>query len=645
MTGIATRERDILPVMVGTAGHVDHGKTELIRLLTGCDTDSLPEEKKRGMSINLGFAPFRLESSRVVGIIDVPGHEDFIRNMIAGASSIDVLILVVAADDGIMPQTIEHLNIVSLLRTPQVMAVVTKIDLVAPERRQEIKESVTALLRQHGFMDAPILLESNTTGEGLAEVREAINRLVEYIKRPQETQAFRMNIERVFSIKGYGTVVTGIPLAGKCAIGDELEIFPGPHRVICRTIQRYSFDSHYANAHVCSAINIRSIKLPAIERGMTIARPGAYRETLSAILSVRNVAEKMFIKRRQEMRFYCGTSHEIVSGLLAGSRDMLGPGEKGFIQIRFSSPVVLAAGDRFVLRSLSPSATVAGGVVLTTDVDARKKKMRIETERLEMALAAVDNNDHFLSELIAGSSSVLSQKDLSRIVQSSDAQILKKIIDEKTDLGIIIPLGSSQWVIKSRIAELEEKLKKALTIYHKENRLSRGMPAHQVCAFLGLDNGCLEGLRKILAESHIITILNDCFSLRDFSIELTAKQQRLREKIVKSAAEGKSPAIPLGTLKEELGATNSDIELLVRVLSEEGLFTVIDRYVVYTSVVRECLDKLLALCEEETAIELNRFREITGLSRNLAVPMLDYFDSIGITCREGERRTIMHKRK
>jgi len=645
VTGIEKREPDILPVMVGTAGHVDHGKTELVRLLTGCDTDCLPEEKKRGMSIDLGFAPFILECSRMVGIIDVPGHEDFIRNMIAGASSIDVLILVIAADDGIMPQTIEHLKIVSLLRTPQVMAVITKIDLVIQERQQKIKEHVAALLSKHGFSDAPIIPESNVTGEGIGEVKEAINRLVGSIERPPETRAFRMNIERVFSVKGYGAVVTGIPLAGKCSIRDELELFPGPQSVVCRAIQKYHFDSNDAQAHICSAINIRGVKLPGIGRGMTLASPGAYHETLSAILSVQNVHETIPIKRRQEMRFCCGTSNRVVSGLLAGSRGMLGPGGKGFIQIKFSNPIVLAAGDRFILRSLSPSETVAGGVVLTTDVDARKKKMRMETERLELARIAAENNDPFLSELIAGSRAVISRSDLPLLVQNSTGQIIQKITDEKTDLGMIIPVGSSQWVIKSRITELEEKLNKALTAYHKENALSLGMPAHQACALLGLDNDCWEGLRKIFAESRMVRVHSNCVSLRDFSIGLTAKQQDLREKIIKSAAEAGKPAIPSGTLQTELGATSSDMQLLLRLLSEEGLITVIDRYVVHASVVNECREKLLGLFAEDSTVELGRFREITGLSRNLAVPILDYFDSQGITCRKGTGRTLMRKSK
>ena len=672
--------------MVGTAGHVDHGKTELVRLLTGCDTDSLPEEKKRGMSIDLGFAPFILDDSRMVGIIDVPGHEDFIRNMIAGASSIDVLVLVIAADDGIMPQTIEHLNIVSLLRTPQVMAVITKIDLVTPERQQEIKESVTALLTKYGFSAAPVIPESNATKEGIGEVKAAINRLVNKVPSaenkvlsaefsglsktispikalgddkkhsalsPQSSalvfqhyvppRAFRMNIERVFSIKGYGTVVTGIPLAGKCTIRDDLELFPGPQSVVCRAIQKYSFDSSDAQAHVCSAINIRGIKLPDIGRGMALASPGAYRETSSAILSLQNVHETIPVKRRQEMRFCCGTSNRVVSGLLAGSREMLGPGETGFIQIKFSTPIVLAAGDRFILRSLSPSATVAGGVVLTTDVDARKKKMRIEIERLELARVAAENNDPFLSELIAGSRAIINRSDLPRLVQNSNGPIIKRVTDEKTGSGVIVPVGSSQWVIKSRIAELEEKLNKALAEYHKENALSLGMPALQACTLLGLDNDCTEDLGKIFAESLIIRVHSHCVSLKNFSIGLTAKQQELREKIIKRTAEAGKPAIPSGTLQEELGATSLDMQLLLRILSAEGLVTVMDRYIVHGSIVNECREKLLGLFEEESTVELSRFREATGLSRNLAVPILDYFDSQGMTRRKGTGRTLMHK--
>jgi len=633
----------ILPVMVGTAGHVDHGKTRLVKLLTGCDTDLLPEEKLRGMSIDLGFAPFLLGGSRMVGIIDVPGHEDFLRNMIAGATSMDVLILVIAADDGVMPQTVEHLQIASLLRTPQIMAVITKIDLVTPDRQLQVRESVAAFLSKHGFPDAPIILESNATGDGIDQVREAIGRLVEKISRPPGERAFRMNIERVFSIKGYGTVITGIPLSGKCAVQDDLELFPGRQPVVCRAIQRYNFQSNHAQAHACSAINIRGVKLPKIERGMTVAWPGAYRETVSAILSVRIVHESLRVKRRQEMRFCCGTSNRVVSCLLAGSRDTLAPEEEGFMQIKLSNPIVLAAGDRFILRSLTPPATVAGGIVLTANVDRRKKKVRMETERLEAARAAAESNDLFLSEIVAGSAAVLCRSALSPLVQNNDRQVVKQATDEKTRLGTIIPFGPSQWVISSRIAELEDVLRIALFEYHGQNKFSRGMPAHQACAVLGLDNDCLDGLRSIFARSQAVRVHDNCVALAGFSIELTAKQQQWRVQILKIAAEAGRNAVASNILQSELGAADADMQLLLRLLSEEGLITIVDRHIVHAPVVDECLHKLLALFEGDNTVELHRFREITGLSRNVAVPMLEYFDSKNITCRQGSSRRLMGK--
>lgn len=425
MSTLTAQQPLIVPVMVGTAGHVDHGKTALVKLLTGCDTDTLPEEKKRGLSIDLGFAPFLLQGARMVGIIDVPGHEDFIRNMVAGASSIDVLILIVAADDGIMPQTIEHLKIVSLLRTPQVMAVITKIDLVSVDRQEEIKEKVQYFLAEHGFPDAPVILESNKTGDGIATVRKTINQLVESVKRPIQERAFRMDVERVFSVQGHGTVVTGIPSSGRCAIGDALELFPGPKRTACRAIQKYNRISEETQAHVCSAINVSNIKVTDVERGMTLAAPGVYRQASWALLSVRNVHDSIAMKRNQQLRFCSGTSTRVVSGLLIGSSS-LGPGEQGFMHIRILDPMVLAAGDKFILRSLSPSATIAGGVVLTVNSDSRKKKSSFKTESLEAARTAAENNDAFLSELIAGNLLVISQRDVLFMAQCREEQAYDK---------------------------------------------------------------------------------------------------------------------------------------------------------------------------------------------------------------------------
>lgn len=641
MSAVTTHEPRIVPVMVGTAGHVDHGKTALVKLLTGCDTDTLPEEKKRGLSIDLGFAPFMLNDSRMVGIIDVPGHEDFIRNMVAGASSIDVLILVIAADDGIMPQTIEHLKIVSLLRTPQVMAVITKIDLSSSDRQEEVKQNVKYFLKEHGYPEAPVVPESNKTCEGIGEVRETINQLVENVERRHEDTAFRMDVERVFSVQGYGTVATGIPSSGRCAAGDELDLFPGPRRTVCRAIQKYSRASQDTEAHVCSAINIRGVEASDIKRGMTLTAPGVYRQTARAIISVRNVHESASIKLRQEIRFCCGTSARVVSALLIGSQK-LGPGESGFMQIKLPEPAVLAAGDRFILRSLSPSATIAGGVVLTINGDPRKKKPYLTAERLQAAQAAALDGDVFLSELIAGNSAIISRRDLPFLLQSGENGA-KKALAEKIRLGIIMPIGPAQWIVKDRLSELEDKLKDILTQYHKENKVSRGMPAVQVCAVLGLDTKSIGDLQKILGARRVISANNDCFSLKEFKPELSAKQQSLKEKIAKSIFDSGKSAIAAATLQAQTGAGSPEMQLLLRLLSEEGSIVILDEHLIRAAIVVECLDKLLKLFETGEIVELKAFREAAGLSRNVAVPMLEYFDSKGITCRVEKGRKLLRK--
>ncbi|MBF0330817.1 MAG: selenocysteine-specific translation elongation factor [Candidatus Omnitrophica bacterium] len=642
MTTLIAPKLDIVPVMVGTAGHVDHGKTALVRHLTGCETDCLPEEQKRGMSIDLGFAPFRLPGDRMVGIIDVPGHEDFIRNMVAGASSIDVLILVVAADDGIMPQTIEHLKIVTLLGRPQVMVVITKVDLATHGRQLEVKEYVTALLIEHGFAQAPVVMMSNKTGAGLDDVKRAIEQLVRLAEDvPARERAFRMHIERVFSPPGVGSVVAGIPSAGSCAVGEKLELFPGPLPTAARAIQKYGLDAPDSQAHVCTAITLRDIKSADLERGMTLAVPGVYHETLSAVLSIENVHATASIKRRQEMRFCCGTFTRVVWGLLL-AEGPLKPGEKGFIQVESSTPMVLAAGDRFLLRSLSPSATIAGGSVLTTHVDPRRKRIYLTPQRLELARKAVDSNDPFLSELIAGAFVVLHDADLPGLVQVTGAA-MRGSIDAKVSTGVLTALTPSLWLVTERATELEARLVVALGRYHKENKASMGMPGTQACTVLGLNDQCLDAVVRVFARSPLIVAQRNCFALKSFRPELSARQQVLKEKIMAGVMHAENAAVAFAPLQAELKATDQEMQVLLRILSEEGSITVLDHYWIASSAVHKYLAKLLELFRNKRIIELADFRTATGLSRNLAVPVLEYFDVKGITCREGKGRRLLSK--
>ncbi|MBF0595626.1 MAG: selenocysteine-specific translation elongation factor [Candidatus Omnitrophica bacterium] len=640
MSLLVEQELKIVPVMVGTAGHVDHGKTALVKLLTGCDTDCLPEEKKRGMSIDLGFAPCRISGSRMVGVIDVPGHEDFIKNMVAGASAIDVLMLVVAADDGIMPQTEEHLKIVSLLGSPQVMAVITKIDLATLQRREEVKEKVSAFLAANGFAHAPVIMMSNRTSEGLDDVRQAVDELVAKVQQaPVGRKAFRMDIERVFSPPGVGSVVTGIPLSGHCFIGDKLELFPGAVVTACRAVQKYGQDAADAEAHTCSAITIRDIKAADIERGMTLASPGIFKESTSVILSVRNVHPSFVLKRRQEMRFCCGTFTRVVSGLLLGSH-ALGPGETGFMQIESRIPMVVAAGDRYLLRTLSPASTVAGGVVLTRHIDPRRKKLYLTPERLERARQAAEAHDGFHSELIAGHFRVIDRAMLSGIAGCIERDV-PEVVADKVDRGVLRLLGPSHWVINDRIGELEGELAGVLARYHQENKASRGMPGAQVCLALKLETSCLEGLREIFADSDQIIAEKNVFSLRGYVPELTAKQEIMKEVLMKAVRTAEHGAAPYAPIQAQLNASDTEMQFLVRLLAEEGSVVVVDHYLIAGTVVWGALEKLKKLFEKEPVIDLGGFRQVTGFSRNLAVPVLEFFDAKGITCREGKGRRLI----
>jgi selenocysteine-specific elongation factor len=631
---------EIIPVMIGTAGHVDHGKTALVKHLTGRDTDTLPEEKQRGLSIDLGFAPYVFSGGQgMAGIIDVPGHEDFIRNMVAGASSVDVLILVVAADDGIMPQTVEHLRIASLLCSSEVMAVITKTDLVSPARVIEVSEKVSIFLSGSGFPGAPVVTVSNRTGEGMADVKKALESLALRVKRPKEERAFRMNIERVFSIEGHGAVVTGIPSSGKCTAGDELELFPGSYGTAARSIQKYSHEAGYTEAHVCSAINIKKVKIPDIARGMTLTAPGSYRETYGAVLSIRNMHGSFTIKHRQEFRFLAGTSAKVVSGLLLTPGD-LAPGKRGYMRIRCAEPMLLAAGDRYIMRSLSPSDTIGGGRVLAANAGEGGKGPKIGEARLSGAEKAVENNEFFVSELLAGASLFMSRGEMPFLAHAGAAQT-DKAVSDLVSRGILEQVGPSYWVVKGRMDDIERTVKAVISRYHANNKYSRGISGLALCAELGLDKNAAPGLKKILAASSEIMESDGHFSIKGFKPGLSSKQAALKDKILENVVSAGRNALTASAVQLKLGIQPAEMELLTRVLAGEGAIIVIEGYLVPAAFLGECAERIKTLFAKEKTVALGAFRAEAGISRNLAVPILEYFDAKGVTRREGNGRVLL----
>ncbi len=641
MAVIVKSAPQILHAIVGTAGHVDHGKTSLVKLLTGCETDRLPEEKARGMSIDLGFAPCLLQGRRLVGIVDVPGHKDFIRNMVAGAASIDVLLLVVAADDGVMPQTDEHMKIVRLLRSPQVMVALTKIDMVSPDMLELARQDVAAFLDRVGFGGAPIIPVSNKTGDGISDIRDAIDALVERVQQSgPDPRAFRMNVERVFSVKGYGTVLTGIPVSGQLRVGERVELLPAGKQFTVRTIQSYKQDSETAFANCCCAINLREIEAEKVTRGMTLALPGIYRATTELVASITNATDGHVLKRRFEARLHAGTSVVDASIKLLGDDQQVLPGREAFVHIVLSEPIVLAASDRFILRAPSPADTIGGGVVLS----ARPQRLRRHAEllpRLQPAQEATTAGDGLSSELLAGPDAILTADEVKRLSQRETADAPASI-EQAISRGLLADLGGAAYGVIARAGEPAQSLAAVLERYHRANPYSWGMTQNHVCETFGLAPKNFAGLARFLNHgADRFTLKHGRLALTSFKPALSERLLTLRDQILQQIDSAGVNGLARGNLMKELSIVERDMHILAKLLTEDGSVLMLDGNFVLRCAFGACRQKLLELFTEQSTVDLNRFRDTIGSNRKLAVAMLDAFDAEGLTRRVADGRVLV----
>ncbi len=635
------KPRTVVPAIIGTAGHIDHGKTALVRNLTGCETDQLPEEKKRGLSINLGFAPCALRGGLLAGIVDVPGHEDFIRNMVAGAASMDIVMLVVAADDGVMPQTREHLQIIQLLRTPRVFAVLTKTDLVGDEMLELVRQDVAEFLSGLGYPDAPILAVSNKTFEGLDEVRKTLREMIDSLDRSVDPdRAFRMNVERTFSVKGYGTVVTGIPLSGNIQKGKEIELLPSGKRSVVRYIQTYKLERDHVEESVCGALNLRQIEIAEVERGMTVATPGVFRETKGIIARLRNISDTVTLHRRTKMTFHVGTSVTDAACLLL-DRESLPPGGEAFVRITFADPIVTAAGDRYIVRLPSPTLTVGGGAVCSVRPLSRfGLNSEVAKERLRKARDLADRGDFLGTELLLGTSAVLSMQTLERFTQKRPGKA-GAMIRERIDSGELIDLGSNAFLVAERLPETTRVIRSVLDQYHREQPYSQGIEPEHACSLFDLRRECYDGLCGALTRDPEIVLRNGRLALKGFEPTLSRRQMELREKILAAVREAGDKPPARGDLVTSLGIPEAEMKVIVKVLVDERAIRIVrTNLIAYDTYVRY-RDALLELFRKKDTVSLAEFREATGTNRNVAMSVLETFDHEGLTRREGDSRVLV----
>lgn len=632
-------------VILGTAGHIDHGKTSLIRALTGIDTDRLKEEKLRGITIELGFAHLELPNGDRLGIVDVPGHERFVKHMVAGATGIDLVALVIAADEGVMPQTREHMEICQLLRVKKGLVVLTKIDMVEdPDWIEMVQEDVAQFLKGTFLEGSPILPVSAVTGEGIPELKEALTRLVETVEARSPEGPFRLSVDRVFTMKGFGTVVTGTSTAGKLHIGDPVMIYPPGHKTKVRGLQVHSQEVEEVLPGRRTAINLQSIERAIIQRGDVVATPGSLVAThmVDVYLDLLKSAPRP-LKHRAKVRFHTGTAEHLGTVILLDREELL-PAESAFVQIRLDHPVAALRGDRFVLRSYSPVQTVGGGTILHPLPRKHKGHDKREAAVALKTLLDSAETDIILWHILDAGWTGLTEHELQVRANVSPKLLekaLQRFISQKQ--VILYDKENRKLLHPESMEQLEQAIVEQLTDYHQRFPLKTGMLKEELSAQLPrpVDVKLYNFVLRHLAEQNVLAQEMEWVRLMTHKVDLTRDEEAIREKIEKAFREGGLQPPFFKDVAEKLPGTPRQHQDVLQWMISKGIIakTKEDLYF-HTSALSDLQERLVAFLKEHGEISTPQFKEMTGASRKYTIPLLEYFDMQKVTIRIGDMRRL-----
>ncbi len=632
-------------IIIGTAGHIDHGKTTLIKALTGRDTDRLREEKERGISIELGFTYFDLPSGRRAGLIDVPGHERFIKNMLAGAGGIDVVVLVIAADEGVMPQTREHLNILSLLKVKKGIIALTKKDMVDQEWLEMIIEQVREEVEDSFLKEARIIPVSSISGEGLKELIDEIDKITEVVDEKNTHEGFRLPVDRSFTITGFGTVVTGTLLSGSINEGDKIEIYPVRTETRVRSIQVHEKNVKTAYAGQRVAINVANVKLDEIKRGDVLAQPGRMETTmmLDARLEILKDAGKP-IDNRDRLRLYHGTS-EIMCRVVLLDREELKPGESAFVQLRLEEETACMKGDRFVIRTYSPMLTIGGGTILEPNPPKRKRFKEDVIEELKIKEQG-DPAEVVERYLIQNSNKYPERKTIIKAVGNINPETYDKIASGllEKELAKEFRLGDETYMLHVRyLKDVETKLMEILEAYHRKNPLKSGISKEE------LRTRVFEGIKPRLSDlifgyfesEGLIKLENQYAARSGFKVQFNKIQEQIKDAIEKSYGENPYNPPKLAELAEKRRLDKNQCQLVYNALVDMGRLVKLDEDIaIAADAYSKAVELLRKYIKDNGSIQLGQFRDLLGTSRKYAMALLDYFDQNKITKRVGDDRVL-----
>jgi selenocysteine-specific elongation factor len=628
-------------VIVGTAGHIDHGKSSLVESLTGTHPDRLEEEKRRGITIDLGFAFLDLGDVQV-GFVDVPGHEKFVRNMLAGAGGIDLVLFVVAADESIKPQTREHFDICSLLGIPRGLIAITKSDLVDSDVLGLVRLEIEEFVRGSFLEGAPIVPVSARTGAGMDTLREDLRRVAGEVPAKDFTRHFRLPIDRSFAMKGFGTVVTGTLVSGAAKLEDEVELYPSRQRVRVRGLHSGGKSIQRAVAGQRTAVNLAGIDHAEISRGMVLAAPGIFEPTKRLDVRIELLASARPLKNRARAHFHQGTAETIAEVLLLGPAT-LAPGESSLAQFRFEDEILVLPGDRFILRQFSPVETIGGGSV----IDARAPRHRRDDPAVAPFLETLERGSHeqILAALAEASPRGIGMHEILSRTGWAETEVreLAHKLAASQRLRILgedhLTLVSSKAVTKCAAAMLQ-----AVEAFHQANPLLPGIPKQDLRGRAGNPRAELFQLTlDDLVKQRALTISGDLVQRAGREIALSSDEARSKELIAQEFERAGLTVPSFAAVLEKLPVESARAQKILQILlREKVLIKVADDLMYHRSAVTR-LRELLAKYSKERGNKLPvpAFKELTGVTRKYAIPLLEYLDREHVTRRVGDERVIL----
>ncbi len=632
-------------IIIGTAGHIDHGKTSLVKALTGVDADRLPEEKKRGITIDLGFA--ELDSGNVkIGFVDVPGHEKFVKNMLAGASGIDAVLLIIAADESVMPQTREHFEICRLLGVKFGAIVLTKADMVDEELIEIVKLDVAELVQDSFLENSPIISVSSKTGEGIENLKQMLRKFSLEIPSRKNENLARLPIDRVFSVKGFGAVVTGTLATGEIIETCEMELLPLKKKVRVRGVQTHGKQVTKAIAGQRTAVNLGGIDYAEIERGMILTEPNSLRPTqiFDAEIEVLKDA-KTALKTRQRVRVHVGTIEALARIQVLNSAGEIAQGEKGFVQIRLETEIVTVPNERFILRRYSPQTTIAGGKVLDNSAIKHRQK---DVGNAGKYLESLSNSDKVTQVKLYLETATEKGSTFADLQARTGwrNEILQNAIAENIEKKAVI-VADKFYVARTQFEKLKAEMIAEVENFHKKEPLAKGILRETLREKI-FRHLPVEIFKSVVEKAVEIFAEKDFVRLATHTHELTPEEKLLSERILKIYADAKLEVPTLeAALNSAIQNTKSNTATARKVfqlfLNKGELVKVSEEFYFQQIVIDNLIKRLheFAVNSADRLIGMAEFKEIANVSRKYAIPLLEHFDRNKITKRAGDKRLIL----